>query len=158
MTKKKKKEFRFFWEEPFDAAERGMKKTRKKMDNLFPFEFKFTIPRINIPEIRTPINMAQTQTAIILRAELPGFKKDEIELAVTDSTIEIRAIKKRDSIEKTNKMFRQEKSAKSISRAFTLPQNIDPDRTEAKLEDGLLTVIMPKQHPEKKKKRRIEIR
>ncbi len=158
MTKKKKKEFRFFWEEPFDAAERGMRKTRKKMDNLFPFEFKFTIPRINMPEIRTPINMAQTQNAIILRAELPGFKKDEINLVVTDSTVEIRAAKKRESIEKTDKMFRQEKSAKSVSRAFTLPQNVDPDRAEARLEDGLLTLVMPKLQPEKKKKRRVEVK
>ena len=156
--KKKKKEFRFFWEEPFEAAEKGMKRTRKKMDNLFPFEFKFTIPRINMPEIRTPISMAQTHDAIILRAELPGFRKDEIELVVTDSTVEIRAAKKRESIERTDKMFRQEKSARAISRAFTLPQNIDPDRAEAKLEDGLLTLIMPKQHPEKKKKRRVAIK
>jgi HSP20 family protein len=156
MTKKKKKEFRFFWES--EETERGMRKMRKKMDNLFPFEFKFSIPRINMPEIRTPVSMTQTEKDIILRAELPGFKKDEINLVVTDSTVEIRAAKKKESIEKTEKLFRQEKSARSVSRAFTLPQNIDPDKAKARLEDGLLILLMPKQHPEKKKKKKIEIR
>ena len=126
-----------------------------------PFEFRFTFPRIPMPEmkIRTiPVNIGETSKEIIVRAELLGFKRNEINLNVTENTIEIRAAKKEERIEKTEKLFRQEKSVGAVSRAFTLPEKVDPNKVEAKLEDGLLTIIMPKLYPEKKKKKRIEIK
>jgi len=161
--KDKKREFRFFWEEPFEVAEKGTRKMREKMRGFFeePFEFRFTFPRISTPEMRMrtiPINIGETAKEIIVRAELSGFKKNEVNLSVRENTIEIRATKKEEKIEKTEKLFRRERSAGALSRAFTLPEKVDPDRVEARLEDGLLTVVMPKLYPEKKKKKRIEIK
>ena len=89
---------------------------------------------------------------------MPGFKKEEINLNVTENAVEISAAKKEERIEKTEKSFRHEKSAEAFSRAFTLPEKVESDKVEAKLEDGLLTVIMPKLYAEKKKKKRIEIK
>jgi HSP20 family protein len=164
MTKKKrkKKEFRFFWEEPVDIAEKGIRKMREKAEGFFeePFEFRFTFPRVSMSDIRMrtiPINIGETDKEIVVRAELPGFKKNEINLNVTENAVEISAAKKEERIEKTEKSFRRELSAGAVRRAFTLPENVDPDKIEAKLEDGLLTVIVPKLYPEKKKKKRIEI-
>ncbi|MEM7819787.1 MAG: Hsp20/alpha crystallin family protein [Candidatus Aenigmatarchaeota archaeon] len=150
--KKKKRDFRFFWEEPFE----------KTMKNFFeePFEFKFTFPRLTFPETRRtiPISIGQTDKEIIVRAELPGFKKDEINLNVTENYIEISAEKKEEKTKKTEHEFYHEKSVGTVKRAFTLPEHVDPEKTEAKLEDGILTIIMPKLYPETKKKKKIEIK
>ena len=148
MTKKKK-EFKFFWEEP-------VKKTKEAITPL-----KFTIPKFQAVEKVTrkiPININTTDKEIIVQAELPGFKKNEINLNVTESFIEISASKQQKKIERTENLFRQELSAGAIKRAFTLPDKVDPDNAKAKLEDGLLTVILSKLYPEKKKRKRLEIK
>ena len=160
MTKKeKKKEFKFFWEEPIEKART---KTSEKL-KFEPFEFKFTIPKFPaIPEMKLsktiPVNISTNSKEIIVNAELPGFKKNEINLNVTESFIEISASRQEKKIERSEKLFKQELSSGALKRAFSLPDKVDPDKATAKLEEGLLTVILPKTHPQKKKKKRLEIK
>jgi HSP20 family protein len=154
---KKKKEFRFFWEKPIE--ELGDISSNFKLE---PFEFKFTIPNFPVmPEIKLaksiPVNISTTDKDVVVQAELPGFKKDEINLNVTESFIEISAHKKQEKTEKTEKHFRQEMSTGSVKRAFTLPDKVDPDNAKAKLENGLLTIILPKLSIGKKKRKKVEI-
>ena len=159
MAKKKKKnEFRFFWEGPFDSVKKAVNE---------PFEFRFTfpkfaVPKVSLPEFRIertiPISIGATDKEIVVRAELPGFKRNEINLNVTENTIDIFANKREERIERTERAFRQEKKYGTMRRAFTLPEKVDPDRADAKLEDGLLTIILPKIYQEKKKKKKIEIK
>jgi HSP20 family protein len=114
-----------------------------------------------MPEIKLaksiPVNISTTDKDVVVQAELPGFKKDEINLNVTESFIEISAHKKQEKIEKTEKHFRQEMSTGSVKRAFTLPDKVDPDNAKAKLENGLLTIILPKLSIGKKKRKKVEI-
>jgi len=157
MAKKKKKDFAFFWEEPVEKAKNAVEESLK----LEPFEFKFTIPKFPVPEMRItrpiPVNISTTDQELVIQAELPGFKKDEISLNVTESFVEISAHKKQEKIERTEKLFRQEMSSGSVKRAFTLPDKVDPDNSKAKLEDGLLTILLPKLTIGKKKRKKIEI-
>ena len=149
MPRKKKRGFRFYWEEP-ERQER-----EKDTSELFnePFEFRFTFPRIRFPEMmRMPVNITETDKQVIVRAELPGFKREEIRLNVTEGTVEISAAKRQEKVERGEKYFRQEKKAGALKRSFTLPATVDPSRIEAQLADGVLTIAMPK--AEKKKKRR----
>ncbi len=153
MPRKKKRGFKFYWEEP--------KKLRPEIEkDLFeePFEFKFTFPRLRFPEMRRmPINIFETDKQIIVKAELPGFKKEEINLNVTEGTIEISAAKQQEKVEEGEKYFRHEKKAGALKRAFTLPATVDPEKTEARLADGVLTIDMPKAK-EIKKKKKVEVR
>lgn len=154
--KKKKKEYTFFWEQPLEQA--------KEIKDLFsePFEFKFTVPKFTFPEIRfektIPVNVAETGAEIIIKAEVPGYKKTEININVTENTIEISAFRKREKTEKTKGVYSQEKSAGAVKRAFTLPANVDPAKAEAKLEEGILAIILPKLYPDQKRRRRLEIK
>jgi HSP20 family protein len=155
MPKRKKRKFRFYWEEP-----EQLKKPEKREKDLFeePFEFRFTFPRIRFPEMRRmPVNIAETNKQVIVKAELPGFKKEEINLNVTEGTIEISAAKRQEKVEEGEKYFRQEKKAGAIRRSFTLPAIVDPDKTEATLADSVLTIIMPKAK-EIKKKKKVEVK
>lgn len=161
MPKKKKEKMKFFWEGPVEKAKGELDEAFEKF-KFEPFEFKFTIPNIRaIPEMRLaktiPINISTTEKEVIVQAELPGFKKDEINLSVTESAINISANKKEEKIERTENLFRQEISAGSIKRSFSLPSNVDPDSAKAKLENGLLIVTLEKMYPEKKKRKKVEI-
>ena len=157
MVKKKKKDFAFFWEEPVEKAKTAIEESVK----FEPLEFKFTIPKFPVTEKMItrpiPVNISTTDQELVIQAELPGFKKNEIILNVTESFVEISAHKKQEKIERTEKLFRQELSAGSVKRAFTLPAKVDPDNSKAKFEDGLLTILLPKLTIGKKKRKKIEI-
>ncbi len=151
---KKKRAFRFYWEKP-------------EKDDLFepagkPFEFRFTSPRMAFPEMKIaraiPVNISETAAEIIIRAELPGFKKNEVNLNITENAIEISASKKEQKIEKSEKFYHEERTAGAVRRAFTLPERVDPERAQARLEEGVLTVILPRMETGEKKKKRLEIK
>ena len=145
--KKKKKDNTFYWESP-------EKFKPKEKVSTEPFEFKFTFPRIRFPEMKhTSINMEETDKHVIVKAELPGFKKDEINLNVTEANIEISATKRKEKIDKGEKYFRQERKAGAIKRAFSLPTTVDPSKSEARFENDLLTIVMPKSKANKKGKK-----
>ncbi len=150
MERKKKREFKFYWEEP-----EKFKEPEKRFSE--PFEFRFTFPRIKFTEMkRTRIWSTETDKKIIVKAELPEFKKDDINLNVTESTVEISAMKKREKIDQGEKYFRREKKAGGVRHVFTLPTTVDPEKTVAEYDNDVLTVTMPKSE-KKKKRRKIEI-
>ncbi len=149
MTRKKKRDLKFYWEEP---------QKQKAEITEEPFEFKFTFPRMRFPEMRhMPVNITETDKQVVVRAELPGFKKDEINLSVTEGTIEISAAKRQEKIERGERYYREEKKTGATRRLFTLPATVDPDKVEAQLADGVLTITMPKAK-EIKKKKKVEVK
>ena len=93
-----------------------------------------------------------------VKAEMPGYKKNEISINVTENTIEISAFKKQEKIEKSKDGTSQEKSAGVVKRAFTLPAKVDPAMAEAKLEEGIVTITIPKMYTDQKRRRRLEIK
>ncbi|MEM7813823.1 MAG: Hsp20/alpha crystallin family protein [Candidatus Aenigmatarchaeota archaeon] len=158
MAEKKKKRIRWFWEkEPDEDFEQHMHRLWHEMWEPFGFGMRIGFPRIARAFEEIPVNISETDKELIVRAELPGFKKDEIKLTVTEDTFELSAEKKREEVERGETFYRKEAERKSVHRAFTLPVAVDADRVSAKLEEGVLTVIMPKLEVERKKKKVVEI-
>jgi HSP20 family protein len=79
--------------------------------------------------------------------DVPGVKKNEIDLNVTDNSIEISAKHKEESEEKKKNFLRRERSEVSYYRALPLPEKVHSDKAQAKLTDGVLDVIIPKITP-----------
>ena len=149
---KRKKDFKFYWEEE-------PKKETQRVDESL--EFTFTFPQMQLPAMKLhviPMHISETEKDIVIRVNLPGFKKEEISLNATQSTIEINALKKHETVEQGKKHYRHESSSSAVQRSFTLPALVDPDKTRAKLEDGLLTIAVPKLEHDKKKKKKVEVR
>lgn len=139
---KKKKDFSFYWEQPPEN---------------WNLEMPFGFPEIKAPYAEMSVNIAESEKEITVRADLPGFKRGGIILSVTESSVEIIASKSQEKIEKGANAFRKEKSSQALRRLFTLPANVDPDSSEAKLEDGTLTIRMKKLSSGQKKRKRVEI-
>ncbi len=99
------------------------------------------------------IDVSEKDDKFYIHAELPGVAKDDIDLSITDNTVTIGAvIKQHDEHTEDSKILHSELYYGSVSRSFQLPNNIDVDGAEASYENGMLNLILPKQHKEKRQK------
>jgi HSP20 family protein len=83
------------------------------------------------------------QHELVLTAELPGVKKEDIELKVENNTLTIRGERKRAFETKEDGYHRVERAYGSFVRSFTLPQTVSTDGIKADFKDGVLTVTLP---------------
>ncbi len=94
---------------------------------------------------------------VVVKSELPGLTKDDIEVNITENTITISGEKKtEEKVEKKN-YYRLERSYGSFCRSFELPAEIQPDKAKASFKNGVLEVRLPKSEEAKKKIRKIAI-
>ena len=96
------------------------------------------------------------QHALVLTAELPGVKKEDIELKVENSTLTIRGERKRAFEIKEDGYHRVERSFGGFARSFTLPTTVSAEGITADFKDGVLTVTLPAR--EEAKPRQVEIK
>jgi HSP20 family protein len=80
---------------------------------------------------------------IVLKAELPGLKREDIDVSVENNTLTIRGERKKDDAVSEDQYHRVERSFGPFSRSFTLPSTVDAGRVRAEYRDGVLTVTLP---------------
>lgn len=87
-----------------------------------------------------------------LTADLPDFKKEDIDIEVTDDAVTISAEKKTAEEEKTKNYIRRERMAQRFYRRIELPEKIDSNQAQANLNNGVLEITLPKKEPKERKK------
>ena len=80
---------------------------------------------------------------IVLKAELAGIAREDIDLRVENNTLTLRGERKRDNEVKPEQFHRVERSYGSFSRSFSLPSRIDTERVRAEFKDGVLSITLP---------------
>ena len=101
------------------------------------------------------LNVTEDASRFYLRAELPGVKSDALDIQATGKTVSIAGERKISEENANARYHRREREAGKFSRVIAMPSDIDADRIEAKLENGVLTVMVPK--AESAKPRQIKI-
>jgi HSP20 family protein len=91
----------------------------------------------------------------VLRADLPGVKDDDINVELEDNVLTISGERRSEHEERKEGYHRIERAAGRFARSLTLPDGVDPESVDAKFENGVLTVQIPK--PEQRKPRRVAI-
>jgi len=91
-----------------------------------------------------PLNLTEDKDNYYLRAELPGIQADELDIQVTGKSVSISGERKIASQEQNVKYHRRERDAGKFSRILNIPGDINSDHVDAKLENGLLSVVIPK--------------
>lgn len=121
----------------------------ERLDDLFPEMFRrFMRPAAfgtDVPsEIR--VDVTENDAEYVLRAEIPGAKKDDIRVAIDGNRLSISAEVKKEQEEKSAKgrVLLRETTYGSVSRGFTLAHEIDDKAATAKFEDGVLKLTLPK--------------
>jgi HSP20 family protein len=103
-----------------------------------------------------PTDLVETEDHLVLRADLPGMEREDVEIEVKDGVLTVSGERKAQHEEKREGFHRVERSFGRFSRALELPKGVEPDSIDASFERGVLEVRMPK--PAERKPTRIEIR
>lgn len=117
-------------------------------DSVFPSHFS------NSGHMK--VDISENEKEYILEAELPGVKKDEINLEVNDDRLTIAVNRDEKTEEKKDNYLRRERRTSSMIRSFSL-ENVASDKITAKHDNGILTLVLPKKEVVAVKGRKIDI-
>ncbi len=115
---------------------------RQQMEQLL--ESAATPPQREAAGVLPLINLTEGKDNYYVRAELPGVKGDELDIQVTANNLAISGERKIAAEEEGARYHRREREAGTFSRMIGLPDEVDTDKVEAKLENGILTVVISK--------------
>ena len=90
------------------------------------------------------VDILEEEEAILLTAELPGMKAEDVHVHVENNVLTLSGERRLENEEKKEGYHRIERSYGSFSRAFALPKTVDADAIEAKLDEGILRLRLPK--------------
>jgi HSP20 family protein len=140
----------------------------REIDSLFDeFRHRFSWPRLFGRERRfapleeripiPSIDVYEKNDEVIVKAELPGMSKNDIEVTLTDSTLTVKGEKRKEEEVKEGDYYRSERSFGSIVRTVDLPSEVKADQAKATFGDGVLEVRLPKTEEAKQKPVKIQI-
>ena len=102
-----------------------------------------------------PVDIAEEKDRILITAELPGFKENEIEIQTENGMLTLRGERRFEKEADGKNYHRVERSYGQFVRSFSLPNNVDRERIKATFKNGLLEVELPKREDAKPKTIRI---
>ena len=104
------------------------------------------------------VDIYETADSIVLKAELPGLNRENIDIQVRDNTLTLKGERKFEREVKDENYLRIERSYGAFQRGFSLPTVIQQDKIKATFKDGVLEVSMPKAEEAKPKQVKIEVK
>jgi HSP20 family protein len=102
-----------------------------------------------------PVDIAEEQDQIMITAELPGFKPDDIQINMEGNVLTLRGERKFEEEKDRRNYHRVERAYGVFVRSFSLPNNVDRENVKAEFRDGILELTLPKR--EEAKPRRIQV-
>ena len=103
-------------------------------------------------------DIEETESNFIVKSEMAGLSENDIKVSVEDSILTIKGERKEEKVEENEKKYhRKEIRSESFERRFTLPENTEFSKIEAKYKDGILEVVIPKVKKEEEKPKAINI-
>ncbi len=134
---------------------------RDAMDRLF--EESFIQPRWISP-IRESVmgglalDVVETANDIVVKASVPGFKPEDIDITVVGDTLTIQGETKAEKHEEKENYLLQERRFGTFKRSFTLPMGVQADKAHADFENGVLTLTLPKAEEVKPKQIKVSLK
>lgn len=137
-------------------AEKMMEDMIKNMREMQKeFEKKISEYTENIPE-KLNMDVIETDDQIIIKTDLPGVKKEDINIELTENTISISAVFEEEIEVKEANFVKKERKYGEARREMRLPEKIKVEEAKAKFENGVLTVELPKVEVKKKQVLKVE--
>ena len=147
--------YRGGWLRPWHPF-RELEEFRQRMEEWLKPGFWRTAP-VEGAAWAPPIEMYEEKDKYVVKAELPGMKKDEIEVSITDNVLTIKGERKAEEERKESNYYCCERYYGSFLRSINLPGNVDAKKISAGYKDGILEISLPKTAEEKEKKIEVKI-
>ncbi len=125
---------------------------RRAMNRLFDDTLGQTLPSLVERDLSVPVDVRETDESLEISADLPGVKPEDVEITVSDNTLTVKGEYKTEEEREEGQMHIQERHYGSFQRSVSLPIAVDTDAAEAKFEDGVLKITLPKTEEAKPKR------
>ena len=133
----------------------------KWFEDVFKRPFSLgLLPRLRFPgteELNPTVDIFEEKNDVVVKAELPGIKKEDLDVTLTDDTITIAGEKKKEEEVEKKDYYRWECSYGSFARTFTLPAEVQTDKVKTQFKDGILEIRIPKTEEAIKKEKKVKI-
>ena len=138
------------WNDPF----RELESFRTQMNRLFGETFPVVRTAEEAPGLAAwapPVDISETPDQLVFHVELPGFTQEDLKLRAENGVLTLEGERKFEKESEKKAYHRVERAYGRFVRAFSLPVNVDPEKINASLVDGVLTVELPKREEAKPK-------
>ncbi|HUV64470.1 MAG TPA: Hsp20/alpha crystallin family protein [Sedimentisphaerales bacterium] len=130
---------------PFDKRGRnGLARLHTEMDDLFDSFFRGLERPFAGYKAWPAIDVAEEDEAIVIRAEVPGCKAEDIDISVHGNTLTISGEKKLEEEKREKGYYHMESTYGSFRRELNLPTDVDANKIDAVCKDGVLSITLPK--------------
>jgi HSP20 family protein len=148
---------------PFKEIEKRFEEMERRFEDFFRRPFSLLpswMPRMKMPEIEEvspSMDIFTEGDDVVVKGELPGMKKGDINVSLTKDTISISGEKKKEEKVEKKDYYSLERSYGSFKRSFSLPAEVQTEKASAKFKDGVLEIRIPKTEEAKKKEKKVMI-
>ncbi len=104
------------------------------------------------------VDIFETENELVLKADLPDVKSEDIEVRVENQTLTLKGERKFNKDEGTGGYHRIERNYGTFVRTFTVPSTVDPEKVAAEYKNGVLTVRLPKKEAAKPRQVKIDVK
>lgn len=98
----------------------------------------------NLRSWNPAVDVSETPEHLVLHLEVPGMSRDQIKISVENNVLTVRGEKQQEATQENESWYRTERSYGSFERSFSLPTHVDSDNVRASLENGVLTIKLPR--------------
>lgn len=142
---------------PFEELRRIHRELEKTIDELLRRPREILAEALPPEAFREPlVDVYETEDEVVLKAEVPGIKKEDIKIDATEDAVELKAEAAVEEEEKRGSAVIKERVYRRFYRRIPLPSPVDPSKAKASLKDGVLTIRLPKVAPAKRVSIKIE--
>jgi HSP20 family protein len=120
-------------------------------DKVSPFFSSMMAPSFKV-------DISEDDNAIYIEADMPGVKKEDVKVSVDGDVLCISAERSQNEEEKKKGYHRIERSWGSLSRTFTVGDNVDAEKIDASYDNGVLKIVLPKMEPKPKTGKEIQVK
>jgi HSP20 family protein len=108
--------------------------------------FDWAVPK---DQLRMEMDVTETDESITIRCDMPGMQKDDIDISLKGNVLTIKGERKVEEEKKDEegRIISRERRFGSFARSFTVPEEVKPEDVKTSYENGVLTIVVPKQKP-----------
>lgn len=134
------------------APANELNRIRNEINRLFEDPFAFMMPSTSFFEGWTPaVDIYEDHDKFVLKAELPGMKKEDIDVSLDGNTLTVSGERKQEEEKREGESYRAERFFGRFQRSVTLSAAVQANKIEASYKDGILKVTLPKSEEAKRK-------
>jgi HSP20 family protein len=147
---------------PFGDLERRFERMERIFEDFFGRPFGFHPPSLRpwaaaAEEVSPSVDIFEEGNDVVVKAELPGMKKEDLEVNFAHGNLIISGEKKQEEKVEKKDYYRMERSYGAFTRSFRLPAEVQGDKAKATFKDGVLQIRVPKTEEARKKEKKIPI-